>query len=69
MTSSSNMSGEKIVIDEVAFAWKDNGKKMFNVHFTRADGSKWMIRQFARDELDAFNIATKYLSEQEQADD
>ena len=63
------MSGEKIVIDEVAFAWKDNGKKMFNVWFTRANGSKWMIRQFARDELDAFNIATKYLSEQEQADD
>lgn len=55
----------KATIEEVKLAWKDNGNKMFNILFTRADGSKWMIRQFARDELDAFNIATKYLAEQE----
>lgn len=55
----------KATIEEVKLAWKDNGNKMFNILFTRADGSKWMIRQFARDELDAFTIATKYLAEQE----
>ena len=51
------MIGNGITITEVAFAWKDNGKKMFNIYFTRADGSKWMLREWAKDELDAYMIA------------
>ena len=61
MPSSSNTSGEGITITKVEHAWTDNGKKMFNVWFTRADGTGWVMRDWAKDELDAYVIATRKL--------
>jgi hypothetical protein len=52
---------DKPVITSVEYAWTDMGKKMFNVYFTRADGSKWTLRDWARDELDAYTKAMKKL--------
>lgn len=57
----------RATIDEVKLAWTDQGNKMWNILFTREDGSRWMHRTFARDEIDAYNIATKYLAKEEQA--
>jgi hypothetical protein len=57
------MSGEKFTITEVHLAWTDNGKKMFNVWFTRANGSRWLLREWAKDELDAYMVAVKRLEE------
>jgi hypothetical protein len=57
----------KATIEEVKLAWTDNGLKMFNVLFVREDGSRWVNRTPARDELDAYNMTTKYLAEEEQA--
>ena len=61
MPSSSSTSGEGITIDEVKLAWTDIGHKMWNVYFTRADGTQWVMRHWARDELDAYVIAMKKL--------
>ena len=47
----------KITIDEVVLAWTDNGHKMWNVHYTREDGTQWVLRDWARDELDAYTKA------------
>lgn len=57
----------KATIEEVKLAWKDNGNKMWNVHYTREDGTGWIMRHWAKDEIDAYNIATKYLAKEEQA--
>ena len=54
MPSSNNMSGEEITITKVALAWTDMGQKMFNVWFTREDGTQWTMRHWADDELDAY---------------
>jgi hypothetical protein len=61
MLSSSNTSGEKITITEVHHAWTDMGKKMFNVCYTREDGTKWVMRDWANDELDAYVKAMRKL--------
>lgn len=61
MPSSSNTSGEGFTIDKVSHAWTDNGNKMWNVRFIREDGSKWTMRHWARDELDAYVIAMRKL--------
>lgn len=51
-----------VSIDEVKLAWTDNGNKMWNIHYTREDGSQWVMRYWAKDELDAYNIAMKTLT-------
>ena len=48
-----------VSIDEVKLAWTDNGHKMWNVTFTREDGQQYVMRHWARDELDAYKIALK----------
>lgn len=63
MQSSSNTSGELYHIDEVAPAWTDNGHRMWNVRWTRLDdGTQWVMRHWARDELDAYVIAMRKLN-------
>lgn len=61
MPSSSNTSGETYTITEVTHAWTDNGNKMWNVSLTRGDGTRWTMRHWARDELDAYVIAMRKL--------
>ena len=61
MPSSSNMSGKGYTITKVDHAWTDNGNKMWNVWFTREDGSGWTMRHWAKDELDAYVIAIRKL--------
>lgn len=51
------MRGEEIIITKAHHMWTDNGNKMFYVHYTRPDGSEWVMRHWARDELDAYMIA------------
>jgi hypothetical protein len=49
-----------ITVDEVKLAWVDNGHKMWNVTYTRTkDNTQWVMRHWAKDELDAYNIAVK----------
>lgn len=49
-------------ITEVKLAWTDMGNKMWNVHATRlTDNTKWAMRTWAKDEIDAYNIAAKKL--------
>lgn len=55
-----------VSIDEVKLAWTDNGNKMFNVRFTREDGTQWVMRHWAKDELDAYKIATEKLNGADQ---
>lgn len=57
----------RATIEEVKLAWTDNGRKMFNILLTREDGSRWIMRHWAKDEIDAYNIATKYIAKEEQA--
>lgn len=54
---------EESVITNVALAWKDNGNKMFSVYYTR-NGAMWVMRDWARDEMDAYVKAMKKLKEQ-----
>jgi hypothetical protein len=61
MPSSKTMSGEGMTIDKVELRWTDRGNKMFYVYYTRADGSCWVMRHWARDELDAYTIAIRIL--------
>lgn len=63
MTSSKPTSG-KYTVDGVELAWVDMGNKMFNVHLTREDGTKWVQRIRAKDEIEAYTLVKK-----EQADD
>lgn len=51
----------RYTIDEVELAWTDMGKKMWNVRYVRDDGTGWVMRHWARDELDAYTIAMKRL--------
>lgn len=51
-----------VSIDEVKLAWVDNGNKMWNVTYTRAkDKTQWVLRLWAKDELDAYKLATETL--------
>lgn len=50
-----------MTIDKVELRWTDRGNKMFYVYYTRADGSCWVMRHWARDELDAYVIAIRIL--------
>lgn len=61
MPSSSNTSGETFTITEVVHAWTDNGNRMWNVYYTREDGTQWVLRDWARDELDAYTKAMRKL--------
>ena len=62
MPSSSNMSGDEITIDEVKHAWTDMGRKMWNVTYTHGPTQgRYVMRTWARDELDAYTIAMKKL--------
>jgi hypothetical protein len=61
MPSSSNTNGEKFTVTEVQHLWTDNGNKMFNVWYVRENGSKWALRTWARDELDAYVAAMRKL--------
>ncbi len=62
MQSSSNTSGERFEITEITREWVDNGHIMFGVRYTRLDeGTKWYMRHWARDELDAYTIAMRKL--------
>ena len=62
MQSSSNMSGETYEITEITRDWVDNGNIMFGVRVTRlSDGTKWFMRHWARDELDAYTLAMRKL--------
>ena len=48
----------KYRVDEVKLAWIDNDQKMWNVSVTRvADDTKWTMRTWAIDELDAYKKA------------
>jgi len=50
----------KYRVDEVKLAWVDNGHKMWNVRVSRvSDDTKWALRTWARDELDAYNLPLK----------
>jgi hypothetical protein len=49
----------KYEIDEVKLAWVDMGNKMFNVHLTREDGTKWVQRIRAKDEIEAYTLVMK----------
>lgn len=49
-------------VDEVKLAWTDNGNKMWHVTYSRVpDGPHWVMRHWAKDEIDAYNIAIKKL--------
>lgn len=61
MPSSNNTNGEGITINDAKLAWTDMGNKMFNVTYTRSDGTKWVMRHWAKDELDAYVIAMRKL--------
>ena len=62
MPSSSNTSGDEITIDEVLYAWTDNGNKMWSVTYTHGPTQgRYVMRTWARDELDAYTIAMKKL--------
>lgn len=62
MPSSKTTVGEKFQITEIELAWTDNGNKMFNVWYTRLDeGTKWFMRHWAEDELDAYILAMRKL--------
>lgn len=37
------------------------GNKMWNVRYVRDDGTGWVMRLWARDELDAYAIAMRKL--------
>lgn len=50
-----------VSIDEVKLAWTDNGHKMWNITYTREDGTQWVMRYWAKDELDAYKIALEKL--------
>jgi hypothetical protein len=52
------MSG-KYTVEGVELEWVDNGNKMFNIYLTRDDGTKWTARRWAKDEMDAYLIATR----------
>jgi len=57
----------KYRVDEVKLAWVDNGHKMWNVRVSRvSDDTKWALRTWARDELDAYNLALKKLEGADQ---
>lgn len=57
----------KVHIDAVEFAWRDNGHKMWTVFYTRNDKEgRWACRTWARDEIDAYNIALKRLEGADQ---
>lgn len=66
MPSSSNTSGDAYTIEEVSLAWTDMGNKMWNVRFVRNDGTGWVMRHWAKDELDAYKIATEKLNGADQ---
>lgn len=51
----------KYTIDSVELAWTDQGNKMWHVYLTREDGSQWVLRDWARDELEAYKKATAKL--------
>lgn len=55
------MVSGRIAITKAVRMWTDNGNKMFYVYYTRTDGSEWVMRHWARDELDAYMIAMKKL--------
>lgn len=49
-----------IIVDKIELAWVDMGNKMWNVTYTRTDNNtQWVMRHWAKDELDAYNIAVK----------
>lgn len=57
----------KYRVDEVKLAWIDNDEKMWNVSVTRvADDTKWTMRTWAIDELDAYKKALATLEGADQ---
>lgn len=57
----------KVTIESVEFAWKDNGHKMWTVFYLREDTQeRFALRTWARDEIDAYNIALKRLEGADQ---
>ena len=57
----------KYRVDEVKLAWVDNDEKMWNVSVTRvADDTKWTMRTWAIDELDAYKKALATLEGADQ---
>ena len=51
----------RYTIDSVSLAWTDNGNKMWNVWLTKDGQTKWTMRHWAKDELDAYKIAIEKL--------
>jgi hypothetical protein len=58
----------KYTVDEVKLAWTDMGNKMFGVHLTREDGTKWYLRIRAKDEIEAYTLGLKQVAKKEQKD-
>jgi hypothetical protein len=52
-------------ITGVQQAWTDNGKKMWNVWLTRNNESKWTMRVWATDELDAYSQVKRILEKEQ----
>lgn len=56
----------KCRIDQIEVAWRDNGHTMWNILYTRLDtGYQYYMRTWAKDELDAYKIATTKLGADE----
>jgi hypothetical protein len=52
----------KYSVERVEHAWTDNGTKMWNVEYVRlSDGAGFWMRHWAKDEIDAYNIALNKL--------
>jgi hypothetical protein len=52
----------KHTIDKVKPAWVEkDGRKMFEVAYTREFGTRWTMLIYARDELEAYLEVTKKL--------
>ena len=49
----------RYTVDGVELAWVDMGNKMFNVYLIRDDGTRWVQRLRAKDEIEAYTLAMK----------
>lgn len=55
----------RYTIDSVSLAWTDNGNKMWNVWITKDGQTKWTMRTWATDELDAYKQAKRILEKEQ----
>lgn len=55
----------RYTIDRVRLAWTDNGNKMWSIQCVRPDDTRWVMQHWAKDEIDAYNIAMRLLEKEQ----